>query len=49
MLIWDEHGTVRADLGSTTTEVIATGETRKRAESSLILFDKDEKVMREAP
>ena len=47
--LFDESGKPRTAIGCTGTKVIATGETRTRAESSILLFDKNEKVMWEAP
>jgi hypothetical protein len=45
----DEDGTCRAVLGSVGLETVKTGETRKTAESSLVLFDKEGKVLWQAP
>jgi len=45
----DAAGNERATLGSTILEVVKTGEERRRAESSLVLFDKDGKVMWKVP
>ena len=45
----DEKGKVRAALGTTSLEATRTGAMEKRAESSLVLFDKDGKVLGEAP
>ena len=45
----DAAGKVRAVLGITSTEVVRTGEERRRSESSLVLFDKDGKVIWQAP
>jgi hypothetical protein len=49
LYLYDAAGKARATLGCTTLEVVKTGEARKRAESSLVLFDKDGKVIWEAP
>ena len=45
----DKDGRIRAVLGATELEAIRTGESTKTAESSLVLFDKDGKVMWRAP
>ena len=45
----DENGIIRAALGSTELQVISTGETTHRPPSSLVLFDKEGKVIWEAP
>ena len=42
-------GRSRAELGATSLEVTRTGTVEKRAESSLVLFDKEGKVLWEAP
>ena len=47
--ISDDEGNQRAILGSVDLNVIATGETRKRPESSIVLFGKDGKVVYSAP
>jgi hypothetical protein len=47
--LYDAAGKVRAALGNTHLEDARTGEVRTRSESSLVLFDKDGKVMREIP
>jgi len=47
--ILDDEGKLRAVLGSVDLNVIATGEIRKRPESSLVLFGKDGKVVYSAP
>ena len=47
--ISDDEGKKRAVLGSVDLDVIATGETRKRPESSIVLFGKDGKVVYYAP
>jgi hypothetical protein len=47
--ISDDEGKQRAILGSVDLNVIATGETRKRPESSIVLFGKDGKVVYSAP
>ena len=49
LTVYDAAGHERAALGTTTLLMTATGEERKRAESSLVLFDKDGKVMWQAP
>ena len=41
----DKSGVTRASLGNTAVEMIKTGEERILAESSLVLFDKDSKVI----
>jgi len=45
----DSNHRVRAALGCTNLETMKTGETRQTAESSLVLFDKEGKVMWKAP
>lgn len=45
----DAAGTARAVLGPTSLEAAKTGEIRTRPESSLVLFDKDGRVMWQAP
>lgn len=45
----DVNGKVRAAMGKTALETIRTGATEQTAESSLVLFDKDGKVMWQAP
>lgn len=45
----DAAGNPRAVLGVTSTVTIKTGQTTTRPESSLVLFDKDGKVMWQAP
>ncbi len=47
--ITDEHGRERAVLGATALETIATGTIEQRPASSLVLFDKDGKVLFQAP
>jgi len=47
--ISDDEGKQRAILGSVDLNVMATGETRKRPESSIVLFGKDGKVVYSAP
>lgn len=47
--VLDKDGQTRATLGATSTETIATGVVHQRPESSLVLFDKDSKVLWEAP
>lgn len=47
--IMDAKGIMRSALGSVETEVTTTGEIRKRSLSSLVLFDKDGKVMWQTP
>jgi len=49
ILLFDENGTTRADLGSTSLEITRTGVIEKRPESSLVLFDKASKVIWSAP
>lgn len=45
----DEKGKMRAALGAISTEGTRTGTVEKRPESSLVLFDKDGKVLWKAP
>ena len=45
----DADGVLRAVLGSTSLETIQTGAVTKRAPSSLVLFDKEGKVIFQAP
>jgi len=45
----DKGGKIRAALGVTGMETIATGDTHKTAESSLVLFDKEGKVLWRVP
>jgi len=45
----DRNGKLRAVLGATSLETIRTAEVTMRPESSLVLFDKDGKVMWQAP
>ena len=45
----DEKGRQRAALGTTSLEMTHTGATEKRAESSLVLFDRDGKAIWQAP
>ena len=47
--LWDDNGKPRAALGCTSLEIIRTGETTVRAESSLVLFDKEGKVLYQLP
>jgi hypothetical protein len=47
--ISDEKGKTRAVLGAIDLQVMATGETQKRPESSIVLFGKDGKVIYSAP
>lgn len=47
--IYDESGSMRASLGNTEITARKTGEGRQLAESSLVLFDKDGKVLFKAP
>jgi hypothetical protein len=47
--ISDEKGKTRAILGAVDLQVMATGETQKRPESSIVLFGKDGKVIYSAP
>lgn len=49
LTIRDSDRTQRAVLGNTGIRIIKTGEIRKRAASSLVLFDKEGNVMWEAP
>jgi len=45
----DEKESLRTALGCTDLEVTKTGEVQKRPPSSLVLFDKDGKVLFKAP
>jgi hypothetical protein len=45
----DEQGKPRAVLGALALKTIGTGATEQRAESSLVLFDKEGKVLWHAP
>ncbi|MFQ5804439.1 MAG: hypothetical protein ACE5JQ_16235 [Candidatus Methylomirabilales bacterium] len=45
----DKEAEIRAALGSTSVEMTRTGAVVKRPESSLVLFDKDGKVIWQAP
>ncbi len=45
----DEDGKLRAALGSTSLQTAQTGEVTQRAESSLVLFDRDGKALWRAP
>ena len=47
--LFDESGSKRASLGTTMITVTKTGEKRQLAESSLVLFDKDGKMLFQAP
>jgi hypothetical protein len=47
--LWDAAGKARAVLGAISVPALKTTEQRKRAESSLVLFDKDERVIWVAP
>lgn len=47
--ISDDEGKLRAVLGSVDLNVIATGETQKRTESSIVLFGKDGSVIYSVP
>jgi len=47
--LYDRDGMIRSALGSAEIEIIRTGEARKKSESSLLLFDKDGKVIWSAP
>jgi hypothetical protein len=47
--LWDKNGTPRAVLGATSLQTIKTEGVRMRPESSLMLFDKDGKVMWKVP
>lgn len=47
--LFDESGSKRASLGTTMITVTKTGEKRQLAESSLVLFDKDGKLLFQAP
>ena len=47
--LWDKDGERRAALGTTGLKVEKTGEERTLAESSLVLFDKDGRVIFKAP
>jgi hypothetical protein len=47
--LWDKNGTASAVLGATSLQTIKTEGVRMRPESSLMLFDKDGKVMWKVP
>ena len=47
--LYDNDGKLRAALGSTDLQTTRTGETHQRQPSSLVLFDKDGKVLWSAP
>jgi len=47
--LYDEKGKSRAALGATDLEAARTGTVEKRPESSLVLFDKEGKVLWQAP
>jgi len=47
--LYDNKGNIRATLGRTSIETTRTGAVTKRAESSLVLFDKNGKVLWSAP
>jgi len=47
--LMDRDGNLRAALGATSLHAVRTDEVRMRPESSLVLFDKDGKVMWKAP
>jgi hypothetical protein len=47
--LFDAQGTVRAVLGGTSLETVRTGVIEQRPESSLVLFDKDGKLIWRAP
>ena len=47
--LYDEKGKIRAALGRTELEAIKTGTVEQRAESSLVLFDRDGKVLWQTP
>ena len=47
--LYDKKGKLRAALGNTELQTIRTGETHQRQPSSLVLFDKDGKVLWSAP
>lgn len=49
LTLFDQAGKLRAALGHAKLEAIGTGATENRAVSSLVLFDKDGKVLWEAP
>jgi hypothetical protein len=49
LMLRDAQGTARATLGAEATETIRTGVVQRYPESSLILFDKDSKVLWRAP
>ena len=49
LIVFNDKGELRAALGATELETIGTGEVAKRAESSLVLSDKEGKVMWQAP
>jgi hypothetical protein len=49
LTLFDKDGQSRAVLGRTELETIKTGTVEQRAESSLVLFDRDGKVLWQAP
>ena len=49
LTLWDKNKKSRAVLGATSLQTIKTEEVTMRPESSLVLFDKDGKVMWQAP
>ena len=49
LILVDENGNVRAELGSTSVETTRTGVVEQRPESSLVLFNKKGKVIWSAP
>jgi hypothetical protein len=49
LVLYDAAGKTRAALGATSLETIKTGAITKRSESSLVLFDKEGKVLWKAP
>lgn len=49
IVLWDKNGKARAALGAFGTETSRTGVKHEHPESSLLLFDKDGKVLFEAP
>jgi hypothetical protein len=48
-LLGDEKGLVRAMLGTTELEAARTGSTERRAEASLVLFDREGTVLWSLP
>jgi hypothetical protein len=49
LVLFDEDGEARAVIGNAALETIKTGDTTRTAESSVVLFDKEGKVIWQAP